>query len=255
MKLNRRQFLTGLLSVGATIALPVALAQATPAQVNTAWKQLLKDPWYFDVNECDTIVDSSIGEPKIRSDVFDVYCGESTAPESLICEIEGCYPLTRHFQKLAWNERDEVRSSLDDDESLSYLARKRLERLAKALDDEDEGWAGWVLLEGNKGLPKFKGEVEDWLASPIEWSEYEWFPRYATSHGSALGFFESLPYETLEALGVVIIEGEHPGSTYFAAELRQPIEDANVAAEELELPFRFRAEGSAVAVANSREGA
>lgn len=243
MKLSRRQFLAGLLSVGATIALPVALAQASPAQVNTAWKQLLKDPWYFDVNECDTIVDSSIEEPKIRSDVFDLSVGESRAPESLVSEIEGCYPLTRHFQKLAWNERDDVRSSLDDDESLSSVARKRLVELAKALDDEDEGWVAWVLLEGTNGLPRFKDAVEDWLASPIEVEDYEWFPSYATAQGSAMKFFESLPFETLDALGVVIIEGDHPGSTYYAVELRQPIEEANSVATRLGMPFRFRAEG------------
>lgn len=243
MKLSRRQFLAGLLSVGATIAIPVALAQATPAQVNTAWKQLLKDPWYFDVNEFDTIVDSSIDEPKIRGDAFDVDVGEYRAPESLVSEIEGCYPLTRHFQQLAFDELEEVRFSLDENESLSSPARKRLERLAKALDDEDEGWAAWVLLEGTDGLPKFKEVIADWLASPIEWSDYEHFPKYVTGQGNAMKFFESLPYDTLVALGVVIVEGDRPGSTYYAAELKKSIEDANASAERLELPFRFR-EGS-----------
>jgi hypothetical protein len=38
MKLNRRHFLSGLIAVGSTLALLVALADATPAQVNTAWK-------------------------------------------------------------------------------------------------------------------------------------------------------------------------------------------------------------------------
>lgn len=43
-----------------------------------------------------------------------------------------------------------------------------------------------------------------------------------------------------EELGIKIVEGEHPGSTYYAAELRVPVEDANEAAARLELPFRFR---------------
>lgn len=29
-------------------------------------------------------------------------------------------------------------------------------------------------------------------------------------------FFESLPYELLKELGVVILDGEHPGSSYLA---------------------------------------
>ena len=46
--------------------------------------------------------------------------------------------------------------------------------------------------------------------------------------------------DILDLLGIVVVEGEHPGSTYYAAELRQPIEAANAAAEALGLPFRFR---------------
>jgi hypothetical protein len=53
-------------------------------------------------------------------------------------------------------------------------------------------------------------------------------------------FFESLPFETLAALGVVIVEGDHPGSTYVGAELRQPIEEANEVAADLGMPFRFQ---------------
>jgi hypothetical protein len=44
----------------------------------------------------------------------------------------------------------------------------------------------------------------------------------------------------LDALGVVIIEGDHPGSTYFAAELRGEMKVANAVAEREGLPFRFR---------------
>ena len=46
-----------------------------------------------------------------------------------------------------------------------------------------------------------------------------------------------------DALGVVIVEGDRPGSSYFAAELRNELADANAAAQRLGLPFRFRAEG------------
>ena len=70
MKLNRRHFLASLIAVGATVALPVAFADATLVQINTAWKQLPKASWYVDVTEYGTIVDDSVCETKIRSDVF-----------------------------------------------------------------------------------------------------------------------------------------------------------------------------------------
>jgi hypothetical protein len=46
-----------------------------------------------------------------------------------------------------------------------------------------------------------------------------------------------------DELGVVIVEGDHPGSDYFAAELRVEIADANRSAAKLGLPFRFRRKG------------
>lgn len=243
MKLNRRQFLAGLIALGATVAIPVALADATPAEVNAAWKQLLKAPWYFDVTEFNTIIDSSVSEPSIRSEVFDVRTGDQCTVSSLISEIEDCYPLTSHFQQLALDELSEVQLALEDDD-LNATERKRLVELVTALDNDDEGWADWIRLLGAGGLARFRQEAQTWLAAPIEWSEYEWFPKGAGAQGGALAFFESLPIETLKAIGVVIIEGDHPGSTYFAAELSSSIEQANKIAGELRLPFRFKQEGT-----------
>jgi hypothetical protein len=243
MKLNRRQFLAGLIAVGATVSLPVALADATPVQVNTAWKQLLKTPWCFDVTEFDTIVDGSVSEPTIRSEVFDVDTSERCTVNSLISEIEDCYPLTSYFQQLALNELSDVQDLLEDDD-LDGAERDRLMRLVAALDDDDEGWAEWIRLEGAAGLPRLKKEAQTWLASAIEWGDLQWLPRNTGAQGAALAFFESLPFDALKAIGVVIIEGDHPGSTYYAAELSSSIEQANAKVAELGLPFRFKKEGA-----------
>jgi microcompartment protein CcmL/EutN len=45
--------------------------------------------------------------------------------------------------------------------------------------------------------------------------------------------------DDLETLGVDLVEGEHPGSTYYAAELRGDIDEANRAAEAAGIPARF----------------
>jgi hypothetical protein len=44
---------------------------------------------------------------------------------------------------------------------------------------------------------------------------------------------------SVDLLGVDIVEGEHPGSTYYAAELRGDIDVANRAAEAAGLRVRF----------------
>ena len=43
--------------------------------------------------------------------------------------------------------------------------------------------------------------------------------------------------------GVVIVDGDRPGSNYIAAELKSSVEDANKAAERLGLPIRFAESG------------
>ena len=53
-------------------------------------------------------------------------------------------------------------------------------------------------------------------------------------------YFERFDYKTLDGLGVLIVEGEHPGSSYYAAVLRQDIDYVNQVARGLGLTFRFR---------------
>ena len=48
--------------------------------------------------------------------------------------------------------------------------------------------------------------------------------------------------KALETLEIFIVEGEHPGSTYYAAELQIPIEEANRRAIAANIPFRFKAD-------------
>ncbi len=253
MKLNRRQFIAGLVAMGATVALPVAMAKATPTQVNTAWKSLLDDPWCFTVNESATILATGMKEPATRRDVFDADLSVRCTVDSLIDDIESCYPLTTHFQDLAAAELEEVNSSLEDDDP-TFMERRRLKRLAKALDDEEQGWADWIHLEGTAGLQRFKDEVDEWMASDIEYGDYEWFRRNSGAQGSAMAFFESQPFATQKALGVVIVEGDHPGSTYFAAELHSTVDEANEAAQGLGLPIRFMRESLNAAVDNAFDG-
>jgi len=102
MKLNRRHFLAGLASVSAIIALPIPLAQAKPAQVNAVWAALLEDPLYFDVDEADTVSTAGELQPEKRHEVFYADLTERCTIESLIYDIEICWPLYRHFESLPY---------------------------------------------------------------------------------------------------------------------------------------------------------
>lgn len=205
---------------------------------------------FYEVAENGTISDPTVPEPKLRADVFqNISPRFIRSAEDLISEVDDCIPLASHFSNLAANHLSDIEDKLEaDDNTLGFVERRRLAFLVAALqDDPDTGWRDWVEHEGDPGLAGFKKIIQDWLDDDIDWDEAEWFDRGWSGQDAALGFFSSLDAKVLDALGVVIIEGEHPGSSYYAAELRDEIVDANQTAQALGLAFRFRAEGEVAA--------
>jgi hypothetical protein len=240
LKINRRQFLAGLAGLGAAVILP---KNATAAQVNDVWTRLLAEPWYFDVGEYGTLVDPSVADPKTRADIWgSIRTTWMETPSDLIHEVECCEPLTERFRWLASADLYDISRQLGDADEDDE--RARLERLVELLADEDDGWKALVEDAGMDGLPRFHAVVDEWLNDPVAWDEQEWFPRDFGGQGKALAFFENTAADVAEEPGIVIIAGDQPGSTYFGAELRNSIEDANATAVRLGLPFRFRAETS-----------
>lgn len=238
--MNRREFLKALLGVGAVIALPVPIAQASPAQVDAVWTELVKRPWVFYVNDYGTIVDDDPREAQTRAEVFHVDPECLRNIDDVRDAIEGCYPLASHISWLAHERAVEIdqqlaRAKLRDDE------RERLERLADLMrDDLDGAWVYW--LDDEPDVEKFKGVIRCWLAESVDWDEADWFDIPGTNQSRAMKFFQYMPRKLLNALGVVIVEGEHPASQYYAAELRGNIDKANAVAAERALPFRFARE-------------
>ncbi len=240
-EINRRAFLQALIAAGASYTLPV---KATKAQVDKVWAAAQANPWFFDVNDHGTLVDADIPEPKVWADVFDITTSESNDIESLIREIQSCPPLSSYMDRVLENEIESLEEELDEDELETSKEQKALLKKIEALkefrDENEEPWIDWIELEGKSGIAKFNELIDDWLTDPIDWMQSEFFPVRSGPQGAALGFFEDQEYDLLDALGVVIVDGEHPGSSYYAAELRNGIEDANAVAESLGLPFRFR---------------
>lgn len=78
-------------------------------------------------------------------------------------------------------------------------------------------------------------------ASPTWDIEDDHLPAEDTARGAALVYFAHLGSEALDRLGVVLIEGDCPRSTYFAAELHADMVVASRAAERPGIPVRFEA--------------
>jgi hypothetical protein len=83
--------------------------------------------------------------------------------------------------------------------------------------------------------------VTDWLYAEPNWiTEYEYFDSWADSQRAALNFFRDIDLESLAGINVVIVEGEHLGSTYYAAELVIHPDEANAIALHEGILLRFR---------------
>ena len=240
LQLNRRSFLQSLVALGASYVIP---ADATPAQIRKVWHEAVAHPWHFEVNEWGTITEPAIVQNETWDDIFNICTGHLKTTDDVIDEINGCQPLINHFQHLADLEQDDLSYELETGHGLGLLRQRHIQKIVKAIqEDPDDGWQEWIELEGKAGVQRFKEEIEDWLGQPADYALSEWFPLNYGPQGRAKAFFESLDTDTLATLGVVIVEGEHPGSTYYAAELRQSFEEANEAAKGLGLPFRFKPE-------------
>lgn len=254
--MSRREFLAALQGLGAAVVLPT---NASRAQVDAEWRRLLDDPWYFEVHAGGMIDEPDGASPEVNADVYDGISVEWIKdPETLIDEVDEYDELRSHFQELYAVHAEEMQSELEakvadleskrdaqpkgsaESKALSRQIAKIRKSLAALDPYEEDGWKSWIEEAGLPGLPGFKRAIEDWLKAPVDWSACDSWPEGWSGQGRALSFFRDQDSDTLEALGVVLVEGEHPGSSYYAAELEGSIGDANAAAARLKLPFRFR---------------
>lgn len=144
---------------------------------------------------------------------------EST--ESLKQAISECPPLRWALEKIYWDQNED--SAPDPAEDLKILHAWLDGASSENLEDQI--------------LPALR----NWFEQPPKWSfEDDYLDTSTTTgQGAALSFFNGMEAEDLFLLGVEIIEGDRPGSSYMAAELTGDIDEANAAADEYGLPVRF----------------
>jgi len=230
--MNRRTFLKTLVALGASLPLPLDLLAATETEIDATWERI-RDVWgLFEVDDYGTLSYANFEEPQTR---FDAY-GIDDASELDTSDIARNPCLAQeaqcHYQALL-EERAQ-------DEGIDPSAEDFTE-LAKS------GWEDWLETCSPAERVELDRVLNERLADAPDWGGYEGELLYqgATAQGGAYHYFLQRDYDELETLGVVVIEGEHPGSSYFAAELRIPVEEANAIAAENGWTIRFVKEGAA----------
>lgn len=238
--MDRRSFLRSLLAVGACATLPRQIARASDPEFEQAWTQLQADPVVFCVDDGGTLWMPSASDPVIRRQAFNLDITPTMSAKQLIQELHGCPRATDYLCAKAAEDWERA------DSQSGAAAKKRARSLTKALGGEplngDGDWESWLLWKGKVGeLGEARATLDTWLDAELEWDDYESLPRDYGQQGAALSFFEDHLAADLAALGVVIVEGDHPGSSYYGAEIHGNIEEANERAQRLGWPIVFEA--------------
>lgn len=232
--MNRREFLQSLAALGAAIAVPLdALATLDTAPqivIDEAWRKTTGSWGLFEVNEFGTLSYANFEQPQTRRDGY----GFADASDLGLDDIDSHWTLREGIQGLY---RDDLLSRARNPDTLE--GSPRLERLV------EDGWGQWFEKAQGDDRADIDRIIENWLNDDIDWTnEWEHLYTSGTGQGAAYEHFLCEDYEVMDALSIVVVEGDCPGSSYFAAELHISPKEANEIAEHHGWQIRFVSENA-----------
>lgn len=219
--MNRREFLLSLAALGGAAALPLeSLAKATDTVVDELWAEALEHPVTFYINDYGALsADAVETYPATRKELLDYV--EVANRDELIALVKE----DGHVESVIECEFSDTDYWFDDPETIP------------------EHWRDWLVVADDETIERLIERVNDWINDLPDESDYERADLGGISgRGNALRFFRD-DFEYCDDFDIVIVEGDCPGSSYFAAELRMDIDQANAYAVEYGIPIRFASQG------------
>ena len=171
----------------------------------------------FEVDMAGTIT-LNFPEPRTNSEAFRI--GGYRTVGQLISTVQDCPPLEFAVDQAVLD----YKTLLGDDRS--------------KMAQEDSDWCEWISAD-EQVLNWLIAFIDAWLEMEVDFGDSEFF-QCTSGDGYALRYFQRFDVETLDQLGVYLIEGEHPGSSFSGAVLREDIDYANQIARGKGLGFRFQ---------------
>ncbi len=199
----------------------------------------------FEVREEGTLRMANFFVAETRADLYEAKTYRwDDSPSSLIDCLRSCEPFAWEVHSLYSAAREDLMMKIEELKSdlvdHGEQVKTLLDELRSMPEEPEYGIEDWL---GRIDEAYFKSVVveglREWfLDSPDPIMEDD-FVSEATPESAAKKYFEALDAETLGRLGVVIVDGEFPGSSYYAAELRCEIDVANAAAEQFGIAVWF----------------
>lgn len=201
----------------------------------------------FEVHDHGILRIAGYQDARIRAECYDDIAESwKDSPSELIYAMENCAPLAWEVYSIYSGFRDDLVTQIQDEENkksqnnnLINILKGRLE----AMPDEPEGSAqDWLLNVDDSYFKEIIIErIEEWFSETPDWNfEDDYLPKMATGEGAAFTYFqEEMDMESVDKLGVKVIEGAFPGNDSCFAKLQRDIEEANSAAVAAGIPVRF----------------
>jgi hypothetical protein len=200
----------------------------------------------FEVDSGGTLRMAGYQGAETRAEIYeDVADDWSASPQALADAMDRCQPLAWAVHSIYTDLRDELSADVLEAQEAGSRQKKRLAALQARLrampEEPEDGVEAWLLALTTREFEDWvTPEIEKWFNAAPDWSfEDDYLPQTGTAQGAAMEFFQSMDVDQLKTLGVRVVEGEHPGSSYYAAELRVGIDKANLAAQQAGIAVRF----------------
>jgi len=229
MNINRREFLLGLVSLGA-VPLIGGFDLDIIEDIDGAWETMTNQPYIFHVCS-NTIYDKSYESPKTNRDAYDIF-GSIDTLDDLQDVMTDCTPFEWYVSSLYEEFRGNIGNKGEQDtwaknyEVWSNEDKITLER--------------WVSVYGEKVfLKNMNHELETFLNVPFSASDYGVFSNVPIDGATYVYHFFESEFAFSEMLSIDLVEGYHPGDDSQVAELNIPVADANRICTQYNIPVCF----------------
>ena len=222
--IDRREALKMLLAVGLGSSFKIELSSASEAEVVATHAKAMLSPETLYVNEFGTILTSSDDDYTMPTwrEAFDM--GEIKTVKDVMSEASQCWELGSRLDDWIQDIEDDRENPSED--SSDTLAEVDMNDLDSTLTEDEKSY--------------LVSQANYWVDEKIE--DPESLPRGATPSGQAYEEFQSWDSDVLDRVGIQLVEGDHPGSSFFGAVIYEDLDEVNETLQYMGIPLRFEEE-------------
>ena len=207
------------------------------------WKPPMPNINIFLVNQSGTLSLEGYRAPETRMDAYGISFSYFMTHSDLALEADTHQPVLWELQNLFTNWRDaeiEILSSNSSNQDSVEVFKTKWDE--DFLDDADNV-TNWLKQLSKEQFSQVSKAMLAWGSGDPSCDDDDFIDEPMSGQDMAYQMFSEGCYaDEAEVLGIEIVEGDHPGSSYIAAELSLPIAEANKKAEEAGFDIRFKNE-------------